>query len=177
MLAAGGLFAAEVDDAPVLLAGEDGVDRRLAPFARHEVDVETLVIAEVAARTIEHDGEDDGLCVGQVRVLPAVTHIEVGGRLRSLNLEDSCRLRIEGNWVAHVGETCPVLCQVVGVGHLALVGIPSRAGRVEHEVAFGNLDDGRRLALHSAEELGVFDGLVIVGRQAEQAEVLVLLSG
>lgn len=55
------LLTAYLYHSPTSLVGKDAVGRSLTLFSRYEIDIEALVILEVALGTIERDWEDDGL--------------------------------------------------------------------------------------------------------------------
>ena len=152
------------------------------PFAGLEVDFEAFAVVEFAVGATEGDGEDDDLRVWQVGIHPAVADIEIGGLLRAANGEDGGSLCAIGHLVADVAQGNPALCEVVGIGHLTLVGLPPRAGRVEHEVeglvaslCSGEFHDGGCLATIALEERRVGYGCQVIVGELEQSEIGVLL--
>ena len=101
---------------------------RTVPPAGGEIDVETVAVFKDAAVAFKGNGEDDGLGIRQVWIHPSVAHIEISCLLRAFHGEDGCGLRAEGLVVTDVCQRAPAFSQVFGMGNLALVGSPSRAG-------------------------------------------------
>ena len=146
-------------------------------FSRHQVEAKALTVVEATLSALEGDGEDDDLGIGEVGVHPAIAHIEIGGLLRAFYREHGGSLRSEGDGVADVLQRRPTRGEAVGMGYHALVGAPARTSRREHEVAPVHTHDGRGLAALAGKELRVLrDGKQVVG-EAEEAQVLILLSG
>jgi cobalt-precorrin 5A hydrolase len=117
---------------------------------------------------------DLGICVSSdihESPFPETLHVV----FRNLTVGVGCRRGVEPSVLAHAVEAALAAIgatrhQVAAFASIDVKGDEPALVQVAREYRCA-------LRLHSAEELGVFDGLVIVGRQAEQAEVLVLLSG